>query len=311
MSSEKTLKTQETYTSVLSMVKKMYGSINPPYFLNAEQVINKLQSSSYAIGTQKIMAVVINSLLKEAPEHTTTEYTKAIDKYKEVITSYNNTINHLIGENIMNKKEEDKYIDYNELLEIHKQILEEYNKSNTSKLYFDYLLLSLYVLFPPRRLLDYTKMKLTNKENNNDNFNYLVYDKTNNKMKFIFNVYKTAKRYGKQTFDVPPQLRDIIKTYITLYQKGDFLLGNERNTDELNDDTMSKKMTRLLINYAGIPGGVSMIRHAYISHITDNSNLSLNDRKDVANKMAHSIFLQLQYYKKKRYDLVNDGSNKE
>ena len=299
------LKTQETYTSVLSMIKRMYDTTEPNYFLDVKKVIEKLQASKYAITTQKVMIVVINTLLRDSNGRKTPEYKKAIEEYTNIITSYNNTINHIIGENIMSKKEEDKYIDYNQLLEIQKKLLEDYNKHNDEQKYFNYLILSLYILFPPRRIIDYTKMKLVETEPKNSNFNYLVYDKKKNKMEYVFNVYKTSTHYGRQSFNVPNDLRDIIKVWITLYHKGEYLLSKYGGTTEINEDTFSKIITRLLIKYSGIPAGVSMIRHSYISHITDNKNLSLNDRKDIANKMAHSIFLQLQYYRKSNVDNTN------
>ena len=292
------LKTQETYTSVMTMIKNLCGTTEPSFFLDIKTVMNKLQSSKYAITTQKVMVVVINTILKDSNERNTSTYKKAINEYKNIITSYNNTINHMIGENILSKKEEDKYISFEKLLEVREELLKEYNKHNVEQTYFNYLILSLYTMFPPRRIIDYTKMKVIEQEPKTNNYNYLVNYKNENKMKFVFNEYKTAHQYGKQSFIVPNDLRNVIKVWLSLYHKGEFLLSRYGGINEINEDTFSKMVSRILFKYSGIPAGVSMLRHSYISYITDNKSLSLNERKDIANRMAHSIFLQLQYYKK-------------
>ena len=61
------------------------------------------------------------------------------------------------------------------------------------------------VFIPPRRLIDYTEFKM--REINPDTDNYM------NKNTFIFNKYKTAKVYGKQTIDIPVQLRNILNKW--------------------------------------------------------------------------------------------------
>ena len=293
-------KTQETYASILKMMNNLFGTLNEEYYLNYDKVMEKLHKSKYAITSQKLIVVVIGSLLKKYKLGDTPKYKDAIEKYKQAIVSYNNTINHIIGENILSKKEEDKYIDFNQIIEIHKKLLEDYNKDEEKDAFYNYVLLSLYVLFPPRRLQDYTKMKIVQKEEKDKNYNYLVYDK--NKMKFVFNTYKTSNKYGTQIFEVPTDLKNILKKWIEMYHKGSFLISNN-NGEEVNDYNLSKYITNIIKKYSGIPAGVSMIRHAYISHITDNTSLSLNERQDIANKMAHSIYLQLQYYKgRKKYN---------
>ncbi|MEI6372010.1 MAG: hypothetical protein WCO49_20245, partial [Nostocales cyanobacterium ELA608] len=65
----------------------------------------------------------------------------------------------------------------------------------------NFIILSLYVLQPPRRLQDYTEMKLKNFD---DTDNYI------NKTKFVFNKYKTAKFSGKEEIPINPKLKFIL-----------------------------------------------------------------------------------------------------
>jgi hypothetical protein len=63
----------------------------------------------------------------------------------------------------------------------------------------------------PRRSLDYSLMKIKNFDREKDNY----YEKD----KFVFNVYKTAKTYGKTVVDVKamaPDLNNLIKKWIKI-----------------------------------------------------------------------------------------------
>jgi hypothetical protein len=73
-----------------------------------------------------------------------------------------------------------------------------------------YLVLSLYVLIPPRRN-DYLKMLvLLEPAELKPDYNYLD---VKNKQ-FIFQCFKTDKTYKTQTIDIPKELMDVITLYL-------------------------------------------------------------------------------------------------
>jgi hypothetical protein len=166
----------------------------------------------------------------------------------------------------------------------------ENNKDNA------YLVSQLYTLFPPRRNLDYTEMKLTldYKKPMGKEFNYLLYDY--GEMRFIFNRYKTDGVYQQQVFDVPDDLMEILKSFINQkkLKEGDFILT--KSTGKYRSDDITNDLHKV------IGSGIStqMLRHMYL----DKYNTA--EREDVikemmgdAEKMAHSITTQQGTYVKK------------
>ena len=93
------------------------------------------------------------------------------------------------------------------------KVLEIFNNLEDIK---DKFVLSLFVLFPPRRLKDYDEMIYRSKMGRNLSIdkNYYI----SNKSEFIFNTYKTDYIYGQQKFKISEDLKNIIEGYIHKYK---------------------------------------------------------------------------------------------
>jgi hypothetical protein len=87
-----------------------------------------------------------------------------------------------------------------------------------------YVLLSLYVLLPPRRNQDYQDLYVVKKWKADLSKDKNYYDSTAHK--FIFNKYKTSKAHGVQTVDISENkpLVDIINLYLNVLNAGVDLL---------------------------------------------------------------------------------------
>ena len=70
----------------------------------------------------------------------------------------------------------------------------------------NYVILSLYTLQPPRRLMDYTEMRLHGEIDK-------VEDNFIDKSKFVFNKYKTSKFTGKEEVSINPKLKFILNKW--------------------------------------------------------------------------------------------------
>lgn len=172
---------------------------------------------------------------------------------------------------------------------------------------------SLYTLFPPRRNLDYTEMKLSRgyDDSLSKEFNYLatymkrigVIEGKPKKvavkvvMKFVFNRYKTDGVYHQKVFDVPDDLVDILKQYISEYQIKDteYLLkkvgGGALRTDDITD---------VLHKIIGAGISTQMLRHMYLDkYNTPESEKVIKEMMGDAEMMAHSISTQQSTYVKK------------
>lgn len=116
-----------------------------------------------------------------------------------------------------------------------------------------YVILSLYVMQPPRRSMDYTQMIVVPMYDDNMDkaFNYLsLKDK-----KFYFNNYKTAGTYKTQIEEIPEDLFTILKKF---RKTGLLLTKNDKAVT-------SPQMTDILNKIFGKKISVSMLRSIYMS----------------------------------------------
>ena len=173
-------------------------------------------------------------------------------------------------------------------------------KKNLTPTEYDHLLqtviLSLYVYTQPRRNQDYLNMEIVKKWNDKmaTDRNYIVLSTG----KFIFNKYKTAKKYGTQEIEIPEKLMEVIEVYLkhhpmakALKSKGDvevpFLVG----ADGVRI-TAVNAITRLLNKIFGKKIGSSALRHIFL---TDKYGDILDEQKEDSAAMAHSLNQQRDY----------------
>jgi hypothetical protein len=193
-------------------------------------------------------------------------------------------------------KQTEKTIPWNKL----KDLWEQYPEGS-----IDRAILAVYSLFPPRRLKDYSEMKVinTNKKTPGTN-NYLLLQPQTpetpgayTSAKFIFGDYKTAKSYGIQRFDVPQKLFEQLLP-IAKDRIGASLFYNNRTKEKLAQSTFSERMSEAVKakvdpNFKK-NAGPTIFRHSYITHFLE-SNPDTKKRKEIAMKMAHTIGMQLLY----------------
>lgn len=147
----------------------------------------------------------------------------------------------------------------------------------------NHLVLSLYTYVPPRRLKDYTYMKIANNSKDMKDVKYNYYNMKDKE--FIFNVYKTAKTHKKQTENVPEELSEIINKYISSnkLKSGDLLLG-------FRDYHQIYYILNKIIGC-----GVDNIRHSFVNN--EYNAPALKKLKENAEKMGHSVETHMLYQK--------------
>ena len=114
------------------------------------------------------------------------------------------------------EKQKENWLSQKEILEVYEKLKLEAEPLMKKKDYendtvMKYVVLSLYVLNPPRRSLDYTKMYVVPiySDTQDKAYNYLsLKDKT-----FYFNNYKTKGAYQTQAVKVSDSLFKLLKTY--------------------------------------------------------------------------------------------------
>jgi len=275
---------------------KLYKQTN--YALNSikayESHLKQLPNYDIDINNLIDIDIVMGRLSKKIEQSSVISYLSAIlwyskahninkDKYEEIskkICEHNKIEKEKLLNNELSEKTLDKYVNWKTIMEVHKllKLLYENNTQN-KKLHMYYTILSLYVLMPPRRVLDYIELyndpnqeiiqdqiikysetnslQIINKNIEFENKNYYVDNGTRGY--FIFHLYKTRKTYGIQYLELNNELNLILRNYI---HKNNIHIGEK--ILKLNHETFSYCLERIFMSYISKQLTVNDLRHIYI-----------------------------------------------
>ena len=213
------------------------------------------------------------------------------EAYKKHMLEDVNAYNNSMKSQVKNDKEIENWITKDELFEIYNVLKKDTNvlfrkKNKTMTDLQDiqsFVMLSLFVLLPPRRALDYSEMKITNIDKKSDN-----YIKGNN---LVFNIYKTSKQKGQQVLAIPKELKSILNKWI-----------KNNTTDYLLFDNKGNKLTSVKINQRfkklfGKSFSVNMFRKLYLSDKYADTMTEMKNLEKDMEKMGSSKS-QVQHYVK-------------
>ena len=276
-----TQKSVQSYVSTLSNLPKKMGDspTTTRYFSdNVDKIIDYLQQVE---GRKR------KSILSPLVIITNDE------RYRELMKSDIKTYESNQDKQIKTEKEQQNWLDWSEILKIHAQmknnadhIMKQSSLDNKQIDYLTkYIMLSMYILLPPRRLLGYAGMKM---RNFTESDNYIDVKKGI----IHYTNYKTSHKYGKQTFPLSINLRALIRKWMKINQS-DYLLTKEYSPSELTKELNSIFKPRKI--------SVNMLRHSFLTDYYGKFNgmPDLSIMQDLALKMGHSLETALQYIKKK------------
>jgi len=159
------------------------------------------------------------------------------------------------------------------------------------------IILALYYYKAPRRN-EYQKMNIVKTDTGLPiDMNYLDFDKK----QFVFNSYKTAKKEGQLKEDIPAELQSVIGTYLKFHPllKGKKIIKGTNIPFLVYYDgkplSQVNAITRILNKTFGKKVGSSMLRHIYLS---SKYGKVVDEMKEDANAMSHSVDMQKDYIKK-------------
>lgn len=159
--------------------------------------------------------------------------------------------------------------------------------------YIIYLLTSGRYGLPPRRLLDWTEMKIENydaRKKQQEKLNYNIYEPK--KKQFIFSRFKTDDKFNRQIIKTPPYIEQYLNIWKDIKPESPYLLTDTKNS-KLTPITLNQRMNKIF----GEGKSVNSLRHSYITDKYKNVP-SVKDMKDTATKMGHSVRTALTYIKK-------------
>jgi integrase len=146
----------------------------------------------------------------------------------------------------------------------------------------NFIILSLYVLQPPRRLQDYTEMRLKGEDKEKDNYI--------NKTKFVFNKYKTAKAHGKEEVPINPKLKFILDKWKKLNPHDWLLVGITDN--KFSSSQLQQRLNSIL----GKKASVNILRHSFLSD--KYKDIDIREMEETATAMGHTKEQAMLYAKK-------------
>ena len=218
------------------------------FLTNIKQVLSKIQK--YKPTTQRSFIIAICTVLKNNDD-------KLYNQYYEILSKMNNDLKVNVEKS---DKQNKNWIESDKIDDIYGNLQKSVNgnKSKSKESYeklLNYMILSLYVLIPPRRNLDYVLLVISN-DMTDKKFNYLDLDKK----QMIFNNYKTQGTYNSVIIDIPDDLFKVIKMYINRHPHKSKLNNKKYHVHFLStfygeEIDKSTQMTKLL---NGIFGGLKI-----------------------------------------------------
>lgn len=182
------------------------------------------------------------------------------------------------------------------------KVLEKYGENSK-----EYMVSYLYSLFTVRD--NFKAMTLIdNKKSDDGKNNFLLITRT--KIMFIVNDFKTKRKYEKLEYTVTDEkLKDLLKQWIenpknvtNRKKNGNYLLGKTSLSPFISQLNKS-------LGYTNNMGGINIYRHMRVSDIHTTPNITFEERKKLADTMAHSITVASDYIRKNNLKVSDSKLN--
>lgn len=299
-----------TVKTYMASIRKIQNTVKVPadtiedLIKNHKEISEQLAESSTPMVRKSKISVII-TILDDKHEKHSEELDNALKYYRREMANDAAAVDKRENKQELSDKQKENLITQDEVMKIYNQLKAEatplMKKSLLTRTQFEtlqnFVLLSMYVLIPPRRSQDYADFKIRNfDETSNSTDNYMV-NFSKNKRKglstFVFNSYKNSKRLGRQLVEnIPKTLERIIDMWKT-FNKSDYLLINQ------NGKQVSQSRIAVMLNdiFGGRNISSSMLRHIYL---TDKyQGVDLQEMTDTANAMGQTdIRRTLKYVNK-------------
>ena len=242
------------------------------------------QMEDQKLSTKRNMASsALIAVMAEYPDEKT-----MIEPIRQRMFDLGNEYNKLLSKNEKSETQEKNWVTMDELKSIAKKLLKENPKSQNS------LIAALYTMGAAPTRLDYYDMEIVNKKFKQDpEKNYLVIYGARKK-EFVFNDYKTKKKYDRVVVPVSKDVNKILNNFLKLNPERKYLLEKTRNQVPLTRNALGKLLP-IIFSGTGKNITLNIIRHVFISENVDLE--SLKKFQEISKKMMHSSATQQEYAK--------------
>ncbi|NBX77745.1 hypothetical protein EBQ93_00095, partial [bacterium] len=259
-----------------------------------KEILESLMTYKPNIRKTKLSAFIV---VLDQKDDTPDDVKEIIDNYRKQLFADADDVDKDEKKQKLTESQEKNYITWDEVLKIYDNLrteaeplfkLENLNKKQYNKLQ-EFVLLSLYVLTPPRRSLDYAQFKIKNIDESTDN--YMTVKGRKKEGTLVFNAYKNSKRLGKQEVKISNALRNIIQKWM-LKNPNEYLI-----TTNTGNRIEQPRVNLMLNNIFNKNIGSSLLRHIYLTH--KYGDVDLEEMEKTTHEMGNSeIERTLKYVKK-------------
>jgi hypothetical protein len=253
--------TKITFTQGLKRVERIYGKplnkLDLIYLKNPKDFYAILNESNYSKNTQLTTYTQVLKILKiiDAPLHLYNSYLKLLqeksaereeDKLEEI------------------KANQQNLMEWDKMIEIWEDKFDDMIEENNYTELRNYLLLGLFLLQIPVRVSNYTRLKITNKDEvigTSDTNNYLY-----KKEMFVFNKYRTNHILGQKILAITNErLKELIEYFIDIYHLKTFLLPtHETSNTPMNGKDINRAIAIITLKLFERSYNVNDLRSAYM-----------------------------------------------
>jgi hypothetical protein len=181
-------------------------------------------------------------------------------------------------------KQDDRTMPREAVAKIHADTIAKWKQNPSLHNFTDAIIVSVFSgadELPPRRLADYTNLKLKN-VGATDNF----YDAR--RKEFVFRQYKTASTYGEQRVAIPKSLQSIVTKYIKTFPENEFLLTTDSGRP-FSSSSLSQRVSKI---FNGMT--LDLLRASYVT-----SKVDVGQMERMAEQMGTSPGQITQVYAKR------------
>jgi integrase len=302
-----------TLRAYLINIRKLHEKVNPnkeftnlDFLKNKDKILGILEDMKLSTKKNYVASIIV--ALSSQPK----KYGKIVEEYRDYLDGIAKLYKEQMEEQTKSEKEEANWVSLSKLRKVmngykreimERDLLKKEPDSLTKKerdLIQKWVVSSLYLLDdnPPMRLdyimktisrTEYDKLSDVQKKEQN----FLVVSSRNKKF-FSFGEYKTSKQYGVKKIPVGSKLNTVLNVWLKINKTGHLILNSR------GEPMTSNGLTKYL-NKVFSPSGKNNISATQLRHIFISEKIggpTLKEKKELADKMAHSTNQQEIYNKK-------------
>ena len=222
----------------------------------------------------------------------------ALEIYRAKMLNNRDQSDAVVKQQVVTPAEDEKWLDWKDILKVRDDMKPKdavLERSDAFKTFQNYMILCLYTMIEPQRL-DFSPMHFVNADTGSKTENICVLNDTG--AYFIFNAYKSEKKYGQRRIDAPAELLAVLRKWRSI-TTSDWLITKTDRVTPLSDVMLGQRIQAIFNAAIGKKTSVDIIRHSYVSYMRQNE-MKLLDKEKMSKNMAHSTETNEKYRKVKK-----------